>query len=86
MRKIERVLRQLNAKGELYLQKGMAGSFVSVTMLEPGVWEIRHVPEAEIGLHTSQGLNDLERATAWALAHPPGQSDLNEVLKNSKPD
>lgn len=86
MRKKEPVLRQLNAKGELYLQKGMAGSFVSVSMLEPGVWEIRHVPEAEMWLHTSQGMNDLERAAAWALAHPPGESDLSEVLKNSKRD
>lgn len=80
MRKKELLLRRLNANGQLYLDKQLAGSLVNVIAREPGVWEIRQVPAHETWLHTPATAAALERATAWALTHPPTVSDISTRL------
>lgn len=77
MRKKELLLRRLNANGQLYLDRLIAGSLVSVIAREPGVWEIRQVPAHETWLHTPDAMAALERAADWALSHPPAKSDIS---------
>lgn len=71
------LIRRLNACGQLYLGRPLAGSLLSVIARESGVWEIRLVPAHEVWLHTAGAVAALEQAAAWALVHPPTETDLS---------
>lgn len=77
MRKKDVLVRRLNANGQLYLDRQLAGSLVNVIVREPGVWEIRKISAQEAWLHTPVTVAALERASAWALTHPPTETDLS---------
>lgn len=80
MRKKDVLLRRLNANGQLYLDRQLAGSLVNVIVHEPGVWEIRKIPAQEAWLHTPATVAALEMAAAWALTHPPTETDLSTLF------
>jgi len=73
----------IGANGQISLGKQYAGRQVLVQEQEPGVWLVRTatvIPDNERWLHTPQAAADLQRALAWAAAHPPSDSDVDSTL------
>jgi hypothetical protein len=81
----------IGANGQISLGKQYTGRQALVEEQEPGVWLVRTVaviPDNERWLHLPQGAADPERALAWAVAHPPDNTDADgalERLANGQP-
>jgi len=72
----------IGANGQISLGKQFAGRQVLVEEQEPGVWLIRTatvIPDNERWLHQPPAAGDLEKALAWAQAHAPAESDIDEL-------
>ena len=66
-------IKTIGASGQLYIGKAYAGKTVMIEKREPGVWLIRTasvIPDNEKWLHTPEAQASLQRAMAWADAHP----------------
>jgi len=73
----------IGANGQISLGKQFAGRQVLVEEREPGVWLIRTatvIPDNERWIHEPAAMADLQRGLAWALANPPDDSNVDEIL------
>jgi hypothetical protein len=75
------IIRKLGKQGQVTLGKAYADRHVLIDELEPGVWTVRVVPDNELWLHEPEVKAKLDRALAWAAAHPPRETDLEELTK-----
>lgn len=74
----------VGANGQISLGKQFAGRQVLVEEQEPGVWLVRTatvIPDNERWLHGAQASADLDRALAWALAHPAQDKGADSQLE-----
>jgi len=81
--KATETLKIVGSNGQISLGKRYAGRQVLVEEREPGVWLIRTatvVPDNERWLEHPQAQADLQRALAWAQAHPPSDANVEEIL------
>lgn len=72
-------IRKVGNRGQITLGKAYAGRLVVIDELEPGVWIVRFVPDNELWLLEPEVKAKLDRALAWAAAHPPRETDLREL-------
>ncbi|QWF70385.1 hypothetical protein KEF85_13725 [Methylomonas paludis] len=73
----------IGANGQISLGKQFAGRQVLVEEQEPGVWLVRTatvIPDNERWLHLPQTAADLDKALAWAQAHPANDTDTDLLL------
>jgi len=73
----------IGANGQISLGKQFAGRQVLVEELEPGVWLVRTatvIPDNERWLHLPQAAADLDKAVAWAQAHPASDAGTDILL------
>jgi hypothetical protein len=73
----------IGSNGQISLGKQFAGRQVLVEEQEPGVWLIRTatvIPDNERWLHEPETAQSLQRGIAWALANPPDDSNVEEIL------
>jgi len=73
----------IGANGQISLGKQFAGRQVLVEEREPGVWLIRTatvIPDNERWIHEPEAAASLKRGLEWALANPPDDSNVNEIL------
>lgn len=71
----------IGSSGQISLGKQNAGRTVTVEELEKGVWIIKTaqvIPDNELWLHTPDVKESLDRALAWAAAHKPKESSLEQ--------
>jgi hypothetical protein len=74
----------VGANGQISLGKQFAGRQVLVEEQEPGVWLVRTatvIPDNERWLHSAQASADLDRALAWALAHPAQDNGADNQME-----
>ena len=72
-------IRKVGKRGQITLGKAHAGRQVVIDELEPGVWTVRFVPDNELWLLEPEVKAKLDRALAWAAAHPRRETDLREL-------
>jgi hypothetical protein len=80
---IQSAVKVIGANGQISLGKQYAGRQVLVEEQGPGVWLVRTVsviPDNERWLHLPQTAADLDRALAWAAAHPADDADADGRL------
>lgn len=73
----------IGTNGQISLGKQFAGRHVLVEEQEPGVWLIRTatvVPDSQRWLQNPKVMADLEKALDWAMANPPNDSNVDELL------
>jgi hypothetical protein len=73
----------IGSNGQISLGKQFAGRQVLVEEREPGVWLIRTatvVPDNERWLHQPKAARDLAAAMAWAVANPPSDANVDDIL------
>lgn len=76
-------IKVIGTNGQILLGKQYAGRQVLVEEQEPGVWLIRIatvIPDNEHWLH-QQPAADLQTASAWALANPPDDTNVENLLE-----
>lgn len=76
-------IKTIGSNGQISLGKHFAGRQVLVEEQEPGVWLVRTatvVPDNEAWLQDLKAKSDLETGLAWAVANPPDDSNVDEVL------
>lgn len=83
-------IKVIGQSGQLSLGKEYAGRTVLVEETEPGVWRIRTatvIPDNEQYLHQAEAKASLERAMAYASAHPVQATSAEDLerLKNAQP-
>jgi hypothetical protein len=81
--KTTQTLKVVGANGQISLGKHYAGRQVLVEEREPGVWLIRTatvIPDNERWLEQPDARADLDRALAWAQAHPPSDATSDAIL------
>jgi hypothetical protein len=79
----------IGANGQISLGKQYAGRQVLVEEREPGVWLIRTakvIPDNEAWVHEPETKRRLERALEWAVANPPDDSNVDEILAKLSAD
>ncbi len=77
-------VKTVGRSGQIALGKEYAGRHVMVEQVEPGVWIIKlgeFVPDSERWLLESEVKAELDEAVAWAEAHPPTATDLDDLEK-----
>jgi len=73
----------IGSNGQISLGKQFAGRQVLVEEREPGVWLIRTatvIPDNERWIHEPEAAASLKRGLEWALANPPDDSNVDEIL------
>ncbi|ACK79929.1 conserved hypothetical protein [Acidithiobacillus ferrooxidans ATCC 23270] len=83
MEAIMQNVKTIGSNGQISFGKRYAGRQVCVEEQEPGVWLVRTVkiiPDNELWLNTPKAQSDLQRALAWASAHPADDTDTPHAL------
>lgn len=80
-------VKTIGHSGQISLGKEYAGRTVLVDEIEPGVWLIKageFIPDNERWMLEPAVRGDIDRAIAWAKAHPPAESNVNALIEKSK--
>ena len=77
-------LMKVGEDGRVPLGKEYAGCEVLVEEVQRGVWRIKtgiFIPDNERWLHQPEVRQTLDESISWAEAHPPRETDLDELEK-----
>ena len=73
----------IGANGQISLGKQFAGRQVLVEEQAPGVWLVRTasvIPDNERWINEPQAASQLNTALDWALANPPVDTNVDQLL------
>lgn len=79
-------VKTIGQSGQVSLGKEYAGRTVLVDELEPGVWIIKtgnFIPDSERWMMDPAVKEEIDRAIAWAEAHPPAESNVEALLQKA---
>jgi hypothetical protein len=80
-------LKRIGPSGQIALGKEFAGRTAVVEEIEQGVWVVKlgqFVPDSERWLWQNDVQDSLERAEAYASAHPAQASDLDALEQEAR--